>query len=366
MRGIGMTSWIVAGPAMLVLTLALAGTGCPTVEVSQNCTTTPCDTTTTTAQVALQDVRYWAYQLQGVEQDGAVDALVASRYDLLVVEPTRTDRDSAAFDTRGMVSRLHASPASQNGKTKLVVAYINIGEAEDWRYYWQSDWIAPTTTTRGTPDFMIIPDPDGWAGNYPIAYWDTRWKSIIINNTDSVLQQAIDDGFDGIYMDWVEAYSDEAVVAAAQAASVDPVAAMVQFIREIRTYARASNPNFIVIPQNASELAETADCYLDLIDAIGQEQIYFDGDADTIWADADSGDVRMPATGDGYSMAYYEQSLQPFLDAGKVVLCVDYAQQSANVAEAYQRAAAKGYVSYVSLRSLSRLTQTPPPGYPGS
>ena len=86
---------------------------------------------------------------------------------------------------------------------------------------------------------------------------------------------------------------------------------------------------------------------------------------DTIWADANSGDVRVPATGDGYSTQFYEETLEPFLAAGKVVLSVDYAQQAANVTEAYQRASANGYVPCVALRALDRLTSTPPPGYPG-
>ncbi|MBU0641434.1 MAG: endo alpha-1,4 polygalactosaminidase [Planctomycetes bacterium] len=339
---------------LLALVVVLLVAGCPP---------TPGDAAST--MIALKDVRFWAYQIQGIENDGAIDALVNSAYDLLVLEPTNTDRDNPTFDAKSMVSRLHASSASVAGKTKLVVAYIDIGEAEDWRYYWQNDWVAPTESQLGTPDFMVRPDPDGWAGNYPVAFWDTRWKDILINNTNSMLQKALDDGFDGIYMDWVEAYSDTAVMAAAQAAGVDPIEEMVKFIREIRTYARNQNPNFLIIPQNASELAELDSGYLAIVDAIGQEQIYFDGDADTIWADTNSGDVRMPATGDGYSTAFYERTLQPFLDAGKVVITVDYAQQAANVAEAHQNAAARGYIPYVALRSLSRLTQTPPPGYPG-
>jgi cysteinyl-tRNA synthetase, unknown class len=314
-------------------------------------------------RVSLDDVRFWAYQINGLDSDGAVDALVASRYDLLVLEPTRTDRSSTEFDAAVMVKRLHASPASIGERTKLVVAYIDIGEAEDWRYYWTEDWVAPTDTERGTPDFMIHPDPDGWAGNFPVAFWDQRWKDIMIYNDDSMLQQALDDGFDGIYMDWVEAYSDTAIIEAAELAGVDPIAEMVNFIREIRDFARRQKPGFLIIPQNASELAETANGYLDLIDAIGQEQIYFDGDADTIWSDANSGDVRLPATGDGFSTEFYERTLEPFIAAGKVVLCVDYAQQPDNVAEAYERAVGNGYIPYVALRSLSQLTETPPPGY---
>jgi cysteinyl-tRNA synthetase len=310
----------------------------------------------------LKDVRHWAYQIQGLEMAGAAEALVQSRYDLLVIEPTNTIQGYSDFDTAGLVRWLHSTEGSRAGVGKLAIAYINIGEAEDYRDYWAGDWIAPTTRRAGTPDFMIRPDPDGWAGNYPVAYWDERWKSILIYGPNSLLQRALDAGFDGIYMDWVEAYADERGAAEARAAGIDPVQAMVDLIREKRDYARARRPGFLIIPQNASELAALQPEYLGLIDAIAQEHLYFDGDSGTIASDANSGDVRMPATGED-STEYYEQRLQPYLAAGKRVFCVDYAQKPQNVTEAYERAAARGFVPYVTLRALSELTNTPPPGY---
>ncbi|MHC5112182.1 MAG: hypothetical protein ACYTHJ_20165, partial [Planctomycetota bacterium] len=115
---------------------------------------------------------------------------------------------------------------------------------------------------------------------------------------------------------------------------------------------------------DGEEVDPLGTAYLDMIDAIGQEQIYFDGDADTTWFDANAGDKPVPAEGDGYSRQFYEETLEPFLDAGKLVISVDYAQVPANVQEAYMRAAQRGYVAYVSLRPLDRLTETPPPGSP--
>ena len=327
------------------------------------------DTGGSSARVTISDVEFWAYQIGGLENDGAVDALVESSYDLLVVEPTRSDRENTDFDTARMVERLHESPASRTDRTKLVIAYIDIGEAEDWRTYWAADWVAPTGSAAGSPDFLLTIDPDGWAGNYPVAYWDDRWKDIMIYDDDSVLQQVLDDGFDGIYMDWVEAYSDETVAAVADALGLDPIEEMIAFIAEIRDYARAQNPDFLVVPQNAAELLEFGgDEYLELIDAIAQEQIYFDGDADTEWNDIDSADHVVPDEDpvgeEGYSRSFYEGWLSEYLDAGKVVLCVDYASEPSNVADAYNRSSANGYIPYVSRRPLDRLTDTPPPGLP--
>ena len=311
----------------------------------------------------LAEVGFWAYQLQGHESQAGVDALVDSHYDLLVLEPIRSERDSRDFNTAGLVAHLHASDSSVAGRGKLVIAYVNIGEAEDWRFYWENNWRAPTRNEPGTPDFIVTRDPDGWEGDYPVAYWDSRWRDIVIHDDDSLLRQVLADGFDGIYLDWVGGYEEDAVVAAAQEAGVDPTQEMVDFICAIRTAARAENPDFIVIPQNATELAQLVPGYLDCVDAVAQEHVYFNGNEQAAAADLNSGDVPLPETGEGYSRAYFEQTLTPFLEAGKVVFTVDYAQEPANVAEAYTRSATQGYIPYVTLLALDHLTATPPPDY---
>lgn len=43
----------------------------------------------TNKPLKLSKVKYWAYQLQNIEKPGAVKKLASSKYDLLVIEPTR-------------------------------------------------------------------------------------------------------------------------------------------------------------------------------------------------------------------------------------------------------------------------------------
>lgn len=310
----------------------------------------------------LKQVKFWAYQIQMLDRPGAVDKLVASRYDMLVLEPTRSDRDTSDFDTKGMVQRLHNSPGA-NLERRIVLAYIDIGEAEDWRWYWKNNWKAPTKKSRGNPDFLLTVDPDGWEGNYPVAYWDKRWLDIMIYGENSALNQVLDDGFDGIYMDWVEACYNEAVEDAAGEEGRDPVKEMVKFIKKIKKYARKRNPNFIVVQQNACELWEDRRKIFKLVDGFAQEQVYFDGGADTGWNDPDAGDWRVPNRGDGYSREFYEWHLKRWMKRGIPVFTCDYARKPNNVNEAYTKALKNGYKPYVSLRPLSRLTETPPPGY---
>ncbi|MGD8398924.1 MAG: cellulase family glycosylhydrolase, partial [Anaerolineae bacterium] len=319
----------------------------------------------------LDKVRSWAYQLQGIGEIGAVDALFDSRYDMLVLEPTRTDwsSDDRAFDTAGMVARLQSSPAQDGVHRKLVLAYVDIGQAEDWRWYWtwSRDWNCRGDPPADWPDYILACDPDGWSGNFPVAYWHPAWKDLMIHGEESgsqpgrdyrsAVDEVLRDGFDGIYLDWVEGYEDEAVVTAARAAGVDPAAEMVAFIAEIRAYAQARRPGFLVVQQNAAALVAKHPNLLTTIDAIAQEEVWYAGDATDDWDDGDGYDWPQ----DPDLTGYYLEHLSRYQAAGLPVLVCEYALDHA--AAAYADAYAAGFVPYVTRRSLSRLTTTPPPGY---
>jgi len=302
------------------------------------------------AESILSAVTSWAYQIQALEADGAADALVASDYDLLVIEPTRSVVGSQEFDTAGLVRRLHE-------RGKLVLAYIDIGEAEDYRTYWQDEWERPSRDKRGVPDFLLTVDPGGWSGDYPVAFWDQRWKNVVTYDDGSLLDMVLDDGFDGVYMDWIEAYMDEHVAAAARAEGLDPAAEMMAFIREIRDYSRGRHPGFLVVAQNAAELAEERPEYLEVIDGLAQEDLSFRGEADTEWGDRASGDIPTPPEDQAYLMELFRL----YREAGVPLFCVDYALREDNVRKAYETAARAGCLGYVSQTPLSRLTGTPPP-----
>jgi cysteinyl-tRNA synthetase len=268
-----------------------------------------------------------------------------------------------------MVSRLKASMGHDGQTRKLVIAYVDIGEAEDWRWYWtwSTEWEPGQPFPGDWPDFIVGADPDGWVGNYPVAYWDEAWQDIMIygqnTGTDpsrdyvSAVDELIIDGFDGIYLDWVEAFEDASVIQAAQAEGVDPEQEMIQFISDIRTYARQRNPDFLVIQQNAGALSEGRPSLYTVIDAIAQEEIWFGGVATDDWNDPDGYDLPIDAT----LTAEYLSHLSRFEQAGLPVFCCEYAL--ANADTGYANAAANNIIPYCTRRSLSQLTTTPPPGY---
>lgn len=86
-----------------------------------------------------------------------------------------------------------------NGGKRLLICYMSIGEAENYRYYWQENW------KIGSPSFIEKENPN-WAGNYVVRYWDAEWKSIIFGNNSSYLKKIINLGFDGVYLDIIDAY----------------------------------------------------------------------------------------------------------------------------------------------------------------
>src|SRR5258708_6329502 len=93
------------------------------------------------SHVLLQNAKTWMYQLQGLERPGAIEALAKSNYPLLVLEPTRTIKGNENFDTSGMIRKLRTLP---DGKRRLLLAYICVGEAEEYRVYWEKSWKKPT------------------------------------------------------------------------------------------------------------------------------------------------------------------------------------------------------------------------------
>lgn len=243
---------------------------------------------------------------------------------------------------------------------KLVLAYIDIGQAEDFRTYWGQGWCAPTDGTPGDPEYLLTVDPDGWFGDYPVAFWDPRWRKLILHDKLSPLQLALDDGFDGCYLDWVSAYKDSAVVREAAARGVSTASAMAEFLRELREIAHRRVPDFLVVQQNAPELIDDAVASLDLIDGLALEDLSFSGGADTAWDDPESGDRPQ----DGQTQVRMETLIGRYRASEKAVFCVDYALQATNIAAARAEAEHVGCVSFVSRTPLDRLPDTAGSGVP--
>ncbi|PJF21932.1 MAG: hypothetical protein CUN56_08585 [Phototrophicales bacterium] len=324
-----------------------------------------------TVHDTLSDVDQWFYYLAVDENiDTIMEQIIASDYDLVVIDPVITEIYSTHYDMASAIAAMHDAG-------KLVIAYIDIGQAEDYRTYWEPGW------QIGNPTWIVGGDPDGWEGNYPVAYWYDEWQSIWFDPETGYLPLIVDLGFDGVYLDWVEAYSDENVIAFAELDGVDPVQEMIWFIMDISEYGKSRDADFVIIAQNAAELAEFDD-YVAVIDAIAQEHVWFDGGATGI-----EGDCPLPATDDDIGTDTYIASLslecrqlyEDYADStlhvsseeylhylqiaqtkGLRIFTVDYALQPENIAWVYAESRAYGFIPFVSNRPLNQFV----PPYEGS
>jgi cysteinyl-tRNA synthetase len=127
-------------------------------------------------------------------KDDFINALKNTNYDLLIID--------LFFNETIQLSQsdITALKTKQNGGQRLVIAYMSIGEAEDYRYYWKAFW------SPGNPPWLGHENPD-WPGNYKVHYWDPDWQKIILDgDNDSYLKRIIDAGFDGVYLDLIDAF----------------------------------------------------------------------------------------------------------------------------------------------------------------
>ncbi len=251
---------------LIVLVLA-ASTAAAALFASQ----TPLDRASLPPRVgpALNEVVAWGYQLQRVTPSTIPDAV-----DLLITDYSRDGTAAGAWTAAEVDALRHRS----DGKARIVLAYLSIGEAETYRGYWHHHWRISRPSWLGAENAA-------WRGNYAVRYWEPGWQKLIFDSApdlvarvlarwfpsfaaDSYLDRILAAGFDGVFLDKVDAYEDWT------AERPDAAGDMVRFVGAIADYARRRKPGFLIVPQNAEELLLDAS-YLAKIDAVTKEDLYF-------------------------------------------------------------------------------------------
>lgn len=325
-------------------------------------------------KVDLDEVTTWAYQIQDIQSLG--DKLEGTHFDMYVLEPVVTEKGEESFDIAALVKAIRDYNIANYNKNPIILAYIDVGEAENWRWYWDDAWESDPPSSW--PAWIAGTDPNNWEGNYPVAYWYEDWENIVIYGygepARSHVEETLKAGFDGIYMDWVEAFDDDNVIAKAQAEvpPVNPAVKMFDFIEKIRTYARTqspnANPDYLVIAQNAANLyQENTSRYLQVIDGIALEAIWYDAPGGFDDWNVQSGYNYL--TDDMYPgwTAEVLAWLQP-MKGQLPIFCAEYAQDIGGknyATDIYStKAPGEGFIPYCTRRSLARLSTTPyPAGY---
>ncbi|MHA1971351.1 MAG: MJ1477/TM1410 family putative glycoside hydrolase [Candidatus Hodarchaeales archaeon] len=263
-----------------------------------------------------QSINYWGYQLQNID----LTEINESSFDLIVIDYSSDGTNETAWNNQDI------KLVTSHGK--LLLCYISIGEAEDYRFYWDDSW------NTSPPEWLDEENPD-WKGNYKVKFWMEGWQSLIYQYLDIIINQ----GFNGVYLDIIDAYEYYEEKGMANADQL-----MIDFVYNISTYTRAkAGFDFGIFPQNGDDLLQSS-TYRSFVSGIGIEDLYFFDDSNP---------------NDPAEITKRESNLDLLVQENKPVLTVDYVQSADTIIDVVSKTREKGYIPYCTVRELDILT--PPP-----
>lgn len=146
----------------------------------------------------LSQAKNFLYLINPTEEFGDkqsfINALKETNHDLLILDRDFNDEVYTALEIEGLKWK-------NNGARRLVLCYMSIGEAEDYRSYWEKEW----GKFKTSPDWLYRENKK-WRGNYKVFYWMESWKNIIYGSDNSYLNSLLNLGYDGTYLDIIDAY----------------------------------------------------------------------------------------------------------------------------------------------------------------
>jgi len=175
------------------------------------------------------EVESMAYVINGAD----INSIANSDFKAVIIDYSRDGSEKNKY-TVNQINQL-------KNNNIMPIAYLSIGEAEDYRFYWQPEW------DTNPPEWLGEENPE-WEGNYNVKFWDDDWKAIVFQYIDKILEQ----GFVGIMLDRVDSYyywSEEQGVLSEQ----DAAEKMINFVVEIGNYIKTDKDyeDFKIISQNA-------------------------------------------------------------------------------------------------------------------
>ncbi len=271
---------------------------------------------------ALARVTSWGYQLQKLNLKRAE----ASPFDLIVIDYAKDGTDDSALKP----AEIERLKRKTDGSRRLVIAYLSIGEAESYRFYWQKNW------KREKPAWLLRENPE-WDENYAVCFWDQGWQDLFCGNASAYLDRIIAQGFDGIYLDKCDVVDDlrEHEKQAARTRS-DLDGDMVAFVCRLSSYAKSKKTGFVVIMQNAETLLDRRELR-EAIDASAKEELIYGVDG-----------PEKANSRDEYEFSH--ERLELMRRDGKPVFVVEYLNNKAKIADAAEKIRKLGYVLYVSTK----------------
>ncbi|MCS6824764.1 MAG: endo alpha-1,4 polygalactosaminidase [Cytophagaceae bacterium] len=144
---------------------------------------------------SLSDARNFLYLINSnnfSSKKEIIQSLSATNFDVIIL-------DLFFQDTAFTKSEIEKLKRKANGAKRVVLSYINIGAAEKFRYYWKKSW--------GLHHPLWIKKKyEGYDDEFWVKFWKKNWQQIIYGTDDSYMRKILSAGFDGAYLDNVEAY----------------------------------------------------------------------------------------------------------------------------------------------------------------
>jgi cysteinyl-tRNA synthetase len=281
---------------------------------------------------AISSVKTWAAQIQSLN----IDLARAAPVDLIVADATAGGPDGRAL----AASDVAALKVKPDGSRRLALAYLSIGESEDYR----PDYFTSEYMTEDAPDWLLG-ENSRWKGNRLIRFCDEGWQKTIIGDEagrsvynsvePSPLHRLIELGFDGVVLDRVDVYSE------VRKECPDAAKRMVDFVARLAAHARKRSPMFLVVLQNAEELLEQK-TMLGTVDAVIKEDLFFGVDH----SERANDPVMVKAALDNLALARA---------AGRPVFILEYPKDARRHAAEKAKIEALGFIPYFGPRNLDQL-----------
>lgn len=214
--------------------------------------------------------RTYAYVLQADKlnknKSRAAAILQNSERDLIIIDPFFTN------DLRW--SRADIDTIRSGSANRKVIAYLSIGEAEDYRAYWLREW----SDEKRRPAFIEEENPD-WKGNFKVKYWAKEWHDIVLKELGKIAEA----GFDGVFLDIIDGfeYFENDPDLGYIDYRINPEtgnsyrADMISLVELINRQLNSGGGGYLIVPQNGVQLLESP-LYQQQISLLALESLFTD------------------------------------------------------------------------------------------
>ncbi|WFO74711.1 endo alpha-1,4 polygalactosaminidase [Desulfurococcaceae archaeon MEX13E-LK6-19] len=227
-----------------------------------------------------------------------------------------------------------------------VIAYLNIGFAEEWRSYWNESW-----SKESHPEWLTWVEYPGWPGEYFVKFWDySAWEpGGWVDILKKELKKIIDIGFSGVRLDNIDAcvmWENPSDYNLSLPRVENACEWMIYLVGNLSSYAKSLDPDFVIVANMGGALSLLGnESFLEAIDVVEREDVWYSDDE--------------PVDPMENSEALYW--LEYARDHGKEVMVTDYAWTPWKIMDALGKARGEGFYIYVaSTRDLDTLADYVP------